>query len=208
MSPPSTPGPGSGFWRNHLRQWHWISSALCLVGLLLFSVTGVTLNHAAQIEAKPETVRIEKDLSEAGLAALEAARDKVPVPLVVANEVKALTGADIAKVSADVSDDDVFVDLAGPGLDASVTIDKADGHVSYERTDRGVIAVLNDLHKGRHTGVIWSWFIDILAVACVVFAVTGLALLWFYARNRNITWPLVVAGLVLPFILFMVFVHA
>ncbi|NIV36045.1 MAG: hypothetical protein GWN58_43325, partial [Anaerolineae bacterium] len=33
-------------WLGTLRQWHWISSALCLVGMLLFSVTGITLNHA------------------------------------------------------------------------------------------------------------------------------------------------------------------
>lgn len=41
-------------WLGTLRQWHWISSALCLVGMLLFSVTGITLNHAGQIESKPQ----------------------------------------------------------------------------------------------------------------------------------------------------------
>lgn len=34
-----------------LRQWHWVSSALCLAGMLLFAVTGITLNHATDIEA-------------------------------------------------------------------------------------------------------------------------------------------------------------
>ncbi|HBB79173.1 MAG TPA: hypothetical protein DC050_13285, partial [Pseudomonas sp.] len=43
-------------WLGTLRQWHWISSALCLVGMLLFAVTGITLNHAAQIEASPKIV--------------------------------------------------------------------------------------------------------------------------------------------------------
>src|SRR5690606_16470761 len=41
------------FWLRQLHQWHWISSAICLVGMLLFAVTGVTLNHAAEIEARP-----------------------------------------------------------------------------------------------------------------------------------------------------------
>ena len=40
-------------WLGTLRQWHWLSSALCLAGMLLFAITGITLNHAAQIEAKP-----------------------------------------------------------------------------------------------------------------------------------------------------------
>ena len=41
------------FWLGQLRRWHWISGALSMGGLLLFAVTGFTLNHAAQIEARP-----------------------------------------------------------------------------------------------------------------------------------------------------------
>jgi uncharacterized protein len=195
------------FWRIQLRQWHWISSAICLAGLLLFAVTGYTLNHAADLEAEPKTVRVEKVLDAATLAALARAKDKAPLPSIVVTAVKAQTGADIAKRPADVSDDEIFVDLAGPGVGSSVTIIPETGELIYERTTRGTIAVLNDLHKGRHTGAVWSWFIDILAVACVVFSVTGLGLLWVYSKNRAITWPLVAAGIGLPVILFLLFVH-
>ncbi|HZX72384.1 MAG TPA: PepSY-associated TM helix domain-containing protein [Rhodanobacter sp.] len=41
------------FWMRQLHQWHWVSSALCLIGLLLFALTGINLNHARQIEAAP-----------------------------------------------------------------------------------------------------------------------------------------------------------
>lgn len=44
-----------GFWLRMLHQWHWISSALCLIGMLMFTITGLTLNHAARIEASPST---------------------------------------------------------------------------------------------------------------------------------------------------------
>ncbi|HAS28949.1 MAG TPA: hypothetical protein DCS56_02430, partial [Alcanivorax sp.] len=40
-------------WLKQLHQWHWISSALCLISMVLFSVTGITLNHAADIDAQP-----------------------------------------------------------------------------------------------------------------------------------------------------------
>ena len=50
------------------------------------------------------------------------------------------------------------------------------------------IAWLNDLHKGRHTGEAWSWFIDIFAVACLVFAGTGLFLL-LLAAALMVTGP-------------------
>lgn len=195
------------FWRIQLRQWHWISSAICLAGLLLFAVTGYTLNHAADFEAEPKTVRVEKVLDDATLVALERARDKAPLPGAVAAAIKTHSGVDVGKRPADVSDDEIFVDLAGPGVGSSVTIIPETGELIYERTTRGTIAILNDLHKGRHTGVVWSWFIDILALACVIFSVTGLGLLWVYSKNRAVTWPLVVGGLALPVILFLLFVH-
>ena len=38
------------YWLKTLHQWHWISAAVSLALMLLFSATGFTLNHAAQIE--------------------------------------------------------------------------------------------------------------------------------------------------------------
>jgi len=197
----------SPFWRNQLRQWHWISSALCLIALLLFSVTGFTLNHATQITAKPKTLHVEKDLSSAGIAALPQAKDGRPLPSGLRGEIRALTGVDTGHAPAQVSDGEIYVDLTTPGVDDSVTIEQ-DGHVTRERTDRGLIAILNDLHKGRHAGPVWSLFIDLIAIACVVFAITGLGLLWLYEKNRRITWPLVAFGALLPFIIYMIFVHS
>src|SRR5690606_16849990 len=50
---------------RQFRQWHWISGAVCLVSMLLFAVTGITLNHSAAIEARPETTTQEATLDEA-----------------------------------------------------------------------------------------------------------------------------------------------
>ena len=46
-------------WLRRLLTWHWISSALALFGMLLFAITGITLNHAGQIPATPEVQTIE-----------------------------------------------------------------------------------------------------------------------------------------------------
>jgi hypothetical protein len=29
------------FWLRQMRQWHWISAAICLIGMLLFAATGI-----------------------------------------------------------------------------------------------------------------------------------------------------------------------
>ena len=44
------------FWMKQLHTWHWMSSAVSLIGLLLFAITGFTLNHAAEIEGQPVVV--------------------------------------------------------------------------------------------------------------------------------------------------------
>jgi uncharacterized protein len=196
------------FWLQQMRQWHWISAAVCLIGMLLFSFTGITLNHASQIEAKAHvTVRTAR-LPDALLAQVktESGAAKRPVPAALREWVATQLAVQVGDREAEWSDE-VYVSLPRPGGDAWLSIDLAGGEARYERTDRGWIAYLNDLHKGRHTGAAWSWFLDLFAVACVVFCLTGLVLLWLMAGQRRSTWPLVVAGLVIPLLLAILFIH-
>jgi uncharacterized protein len=206
-------GQRRAYWLKTLHQWHWISSALCLIGLLLFSVTGVTLNHASQIEAKPQVTQrraqlpapLQKLVAPAAAPVSGKAGRPLPEPVVV--WVAAELGVETAGRAAEWSDDEVYLSLPRPGGDAWLRITREDGELEYERTDRGWISYLNDLHKGRHTGVAWSWFIDLFAVACLVFAITGLFILKFHAAKRPSTWPVVAAGLVMPLLLALLFIH-
>lgn len=196
------------FWLKHLHRWHWISSAVSLVVLFLFSVTGFTLNHAAQIEATPRVERHATTLAPALLKRLvDPGRKSAPVDAAVAEAIHGQTGADIAGRDGDWSADEVYVSLPRPGGDAWVSIDRESGEVQYEATDRGWLAWFNDLHKGRNTGAVWRWFIDVFALACVVFAATGLLLLKMHASQRGMTWPLVALGFVLPLVLALLFIH-
>jgi hypothetical protein len=54
---------------------------------------------------------------------------------------------------------------------------------------------------------LWAWFIDLLAVACVFFAVTGFFILKMHAKSRSLTWPLVAFGLLLPVLIAALFIH-
>ncbi|QDE40620.1 hypothetical protein FIV34_16110 [Luteibacter pinisoli] len=196
------------FWLKHLHRWHWISSAVSLVVLAMFSITGFTLNHAAQIEATPRVARHAATLPAALLRQLaDPGRKAAPVDPAVARFVHEKTGAEISGRDGDWSDDEVLVSLPRPGGDAWVSIDRETGEVQYETTDRGWLAWFNDLHKGRNTGAAWRWFIDLFALACVVFAATGLLLLKMHAGQRGMTWPLVALGFVLPLVLALLFIH-
>jgi hypothetical protein len=197
-----------GFWLRTLHQWHWISSALCLVGMLLFAITGITLNHAAQIEATPEVAAGNARLPAPLLQALAApAGSDAPLPLPVAAWLRDELQLRVGARAAEWSEDEVYLSLPGPGTDAWLSIDRATGAVESERTDRGWISYFNDLHKGRNAGPAWGWFLDVFAVACLVFCITGLCLLQMHARQRRMTWPWVGLGLVVPMLLALLFIH-
>src|SRR5690606_32269111 len=159
MTPPAASIPDlsrqqrRGFWLRTLHQWHWISSAVCLVGMLLFALTGITLNHAALIEGDPRVDNRQLVLPEPLLAALAGvAEGDAPLPATVASWLSDALDAPIGRRPAEWSDGDVYLSLPGPGRDAWLSIDRASGQVEYERTSRGAIAYLNDLHKGRNAG--------------------------------------------------------
>jgi uncharacterized protein len=197
-----------GFWLRTLHQWHWISSAVCLVGMLLFAVTGITLNHAAKIEGDPRVDNRQLELPAALLPSLATRHEgEAPLPADVARWLGDELDASLGGRDAEWSEDEVYLSLPGPGRDAWLAIDKAAGSVEYERTDRGWVSYLNDLHKGRNAGPAWGWFIDVFAIACVVFTVTGLFLLQMHARQRPTTWPWVGLGLVAPVLLALLFIH-
>lgn len=197
-----------GFWLRTLHRWHWISAAVSLAGLLLFAATGVTLNHAAQIEAKPDTEHRTATLPPPLLAAL-GTRDagEAPLPAKVERWLDGELGIALRGRQGEWSPEEIYLSLPSPGADAWLSIDRDSGAIEYERTDRGAIAYLNDLHKGRNAGPAWAWFIDVFALACVVFSITGLCLLQMHARQRPGTWPWVGLGLLLPVLLALLFVH-
>ncbi|TCM21657.1 hypothetical protein EDF56_101326 [Novosphingobium sp. PhB165] len=195
------------WWVKQLHTWHWISAAISLAAMLFFAVTGITLNHAASIPAEPVVTDSSGQLAPTLLATLKAKSNDAPLPAPVAAAVHAAVGLDASGKAGEWSDSEVYVALPRPGGDAWVSIDRASGKISAEVTDRGWISYLNDLHKGRNSGSTWFWFIDVFAVACILFTVTGLFLLQVHARHRPSTWPIVLAGVVLPVVLALVFIH-
>lgn len=196
------------WWLKQLHNWHWISAAVSLVGMFLFAITGITLNHAATIGAKPVVVDKDAVLSPPLLRMLAAPHaPDAPLPAPVAYGVATAVGIDPAGKSVEWSDTDAYVALPRPGGDAWVSIDRATGRITAETTDRGWISYLNDLHKGRNAGAAWAWFIDIFAGACILFTLTGLLLLQLHARHRPLTWPIVAVGLAVPVLLAVLFIH-
>jgi hypothetical protein len=187
---------------------HWISAAVCFAALMLFTITGITLNHASAIGSTPRVATRAAALPDALRAELTSqVAEGAPVPAGVAEWIEHEFGVVAAKATIEWSEEELYLSAPGPGRDAWVSIDRATGGAKFESTERGWIAYFNDLHKGRNTGLAWTIFIDVVAVACLFFSLTGLILLQIQARQRPSTWPLVVGGTILMLAIMIFFVH-
>lgn len=209
LSPARAKRSRRGFWLKQLHTWHWVSSAISLIGLLLFAITGFTLNHAGAIEGAAKTAEYSAALPvplRPLIAPDQAADTKKPFPPAVAAWIEGKLPVRAAG-DAEWSADQVYLALPRPGGDGWVAVDRATGEVTAESTSRGWISYLNDLHKARNTGGTWKLFVDVFAGACLVFAATGLVLLQLHAARRPSTWWLVAAGLAIPTVIAVVAIH-
>jgi len=185
---------------------HWISAAVCFTALALFTITGITLNHAGAIGGEPVVTTRAARVPEALRGALEPRAGESLAPA-LREWIETELGVAAADAALEWSDEELYLSAPAPGRDAWVSIDRATGAARSESTDRGWIAYLNDLHKGRNTGLAWRVFIDVVAAAVLFFSLTGLVLLQIQARQRPSTWPLVIGGTVFALFLMIFFVH-
>ena len=88
--------------------------------------------------------------------------------------------------------------------DETVVIDSVEYQVTELR--QGVVAVLNDLHKGRDSGKAWSWIVDVSAVLMTVASITGLVLLLASKRRRRSGVIAALIGSIATVLIYVLFV--
>jgi uncharacterized protein len=190
-----------------MHLWHWISAAVCFAALILFTVTGITLNHASAFSADPVVKTYEAKLPPDVLATLTGSSADAVLPESLERWLEREFAIELGDATAEWSEEELYLSAPGPGRDAWISIDRETGVAKSETTDRGWLAYFNDLHKGRNTGLVWTIFIDVVAAACLFFALTGMVLLWIQARQRKSTRPLLTGGVGLVIALMIFFAH-
>lgn len=195
-------------WLRRLLAWHWISSALALFGMLLFAITGITLNHAGQIATTPVVETVEASVPVALTEILAAQAEQAPAELPAAlSQWLQKQGIALKGGQPEWSEYELYISQPRAGGDAWLSIDFESSMLLYESTDRGWIAYLNDLHKGRNTGAVWNGFIDLFAALCILFCLTGFGVLVLHARQRISVWPVTGLGILVPLLLVILLVH-
>jgi len=170
--------------------------------LLFFAFTGITLNHTSWFDAQQNTTVVEGDLSTTSslidtlkineLFLVEHFRNK--------HKIKAALTDFIA------DETECSLSFKGPGYSAEVIIDRVTGQYELITTNSGLVAILNDLHKGRDSGTAWKWLIDISAVLMIAVSLTGFVMIFFLKRKRFSGLALTVIGGVLLLVFYYAFV--
>jgi hypothetical protein len=105
-----------------------------------------------------------------------------------------------------VDDTECTVSFKGPGYSADTFIDRDSGEYTLTELDHGLIALINDLHKGRDTGKVWSWVIDLSAGLMTLISLTGLVLLFYLKLKRVPGLVVALAGTVALIVIFRLWV--
>lgn len=168
--------------------------------ILFFSATGLTLNH-------PDWFFDESTVQQSGKIDAAWLNLDSPPP---ANWDEYDFGHQVAQLKVaehlrsefqlrgTVSDflsfeDECEVTFQSPGYAATARIQRASGDFTVDILANDFVTVMNDLHKGRHTGNSWSIVIDVSAILGVLVGVTGFVLIFFLKLRRR---PGLIAGLI------------
>jgi hypothetical protein len=204
---PSSPGKAKQVWRKRtasFSRWlHLYLSMLSFFVVLFFSTTGITLNHADWFDGK----QVEKKQTGAVPAAWVNAPDTAKInKLAVVEFLRSKYAIKGALSDFLVEDDRCSLSFKGPGYSADSFINRKDGTFELTEVRLGLVAVLNDLHKGRDTGASWSWLIDVSAGFLVIVSLSGLAML-FFLKNKRVTGMLVaIVGGALCYLIYVLWV--
>lgn len=171
----------------------WLHTYVSLLGfgfLVFFSITGITLNHASFFEMGEP---IEQDIK--GTVSVPEQPEGAAMGLGLLGEIRSTFHIDAHLDGWEVEDNLVLLSFRKPGYVAELEVDQGTGAVTGYTIKEGLWTVLNDLHKGRSTGRVWSWVIDISAVVLLIAGATGIWLLWYVKKRRKSGLVLTGAGI-------------
>jgi len=187
-----------------LARWlHIYLSMISFAIIFFFAVTGLTLNHADkfgdQVHSTQEKGKLNLDWVNtpdttkiARLEIVEFLRQKHSITAAMSD--------------FRIDDVQVVVSFKGPGYEADIFVDRETGAYDITKTSAGFVGVINDLHKGRDTGKVWSVVIDVSAVLMTLVSLTGMILMLFIKRKRVAGSIVAALGLFFVYLVYAIWV--
>ena len=173
----------------------------CLLLILFFAVTGVTLNHPEwNFGIKDVSKQVNGKLLPGAISGVKVDWLKVVEQLRKDQPVKGFA------TDMRVDGDEGSLSFKAPGYSAECFFKLADGNYQMRTSSQGFVALMNDLHRGRDSGSTWSWLIDISGFVLIFVSLTGLGIMFYLKKSRVAAFVLCGIGTIL--FLVLVFVAA
>lgn len=182
--------------------------SMVLLGLLIFfCLTGIFLNHNDWFEKSYQDrsvpLVIAPNVSDA-IANSQTLND-APIAELQAYLAEHYRLTHLNQMQFDSDMGELIFDYQLPAGYATAYF-TTDGEATLEYRKGSWVTIMNDLHKGRHSGPVWSWVIDLSAVFMLLFSVAGLIILVQNKKYRGMGLVLGVLGIALPFVIYWLWV--
>jgi uncharacterized protein len=197
-----------GFWHRYFAaSFRWLHIYLSMVSfviLFFFAATGITLNHVEWFGgAMPHTSLSKGNVNVDWVKTPNAA---TVARLEIVEQLRKTHGVKGALSDFTVNEMQCMLSFRGPGYTADVTLNRETGAYELTETRMGFVAIINDLHKGRDTGMAWSWLIDASAVLMIFVSITGMTLIFYIKRRRFSGLVAAVVGGLACYLIYRLFV--
>ncbi|HCN84759.1 MAG TPA: peptidase, partial [Sphingobacteriaceae bacterium] len=164
-----------------VRWLHIYLSMVSFAILLFFAVTGLALNHAEWFADQQHTTQQKGKLQLKWVNNPDTAK---VAKLEIVEYLRHTHGIKGYLSDFRIDGTECSVSFKGPGYTSDTFISRETGEYDLSETRMGIMAVMNDLHKGRDSGSAWSKVIDASAILMTIVALSGIILVCFIKRRR------------------------
>jgi len=193
-------------YKREIATWtRWVHIYLSLfsfTALLFFAVTGITLNHPSWMDGQQKVDQVKGNVA-VNWVHPDSSRVK---ELMVVEYLRNRYHINAPLSDFLVQETECSISFKGPGYAAEGIIDRVTGGFELTIARSGLIAILNDLHKGRDSGTTWARFIDISAILMSLVSLTGFLMIFFLKKKRFSGLLITAIGAILMVIIYFVFV--
>lgn len=188
-----------------LSRWlHIYLSMVSFAVVLFFSFTGLTLNHPSWFGGDKQV--IVKNKGQLNVKWVNSPDTNKIAKLEIVEFLRKTHQVKGAVSEVRIDDYELSVSLKGPAYSCDAFINRETGTYEISEVKMGIMAVMNDLHKGRDSGKGWGWIIDISAVFLILVSLSGLILLCFIKKKRVAGFITGVVGLLICYLIYVIFV--
>jgi len=192
--------------KNTASVSRWLHIYLSMVSfavVLFFAVTGFTLNHADWFGDKEHLTKYKGQMPVDWVNSTDTNRVK---KLEIAERLRNNHHIKGAVSDFLIDDNQCSLSFKGPGYSADAFVDRKTGNYKLTEVSLGLVAVINDLHKGRDTGKAWAWVIDAAAIFLTLVSLTGIIMICFMKKKRLNGFIMIAVGIVVCYLIYALLV--